>query len=242
MITFIFPIYKQEHILEKSVELLEKHVSKKLNEDYEIIICIDGSPDNCRQISDNLAKRIKSVKSIGYNNNKGRGHALKYSGLYAKGDFIIYMDCDLVVDKYLTFIDEMIEKIKKYDIVIASRFLTTSNCKRKWQRKIVSKCYRILVAIVFRSFNVRDPDVGFKGFKKDCFQYINLMSNLNGASWDLQFLISAHYEGYKIFEFPFHYEEDYSTTTVNIFFYSFIELLGLLYIRLTTMISKYVIF
>ena len=242
MITFIFPIYKQEHVLEKSIKLLEKHVSKKLNEDYEIIICDDGSPDNCKQISDNLAKSIKSVKSIGYKINKGRGHALKYSGLHAEGDYLIYMDCDLVEEKYLKFIDEMVEKVKQYDVVIASRFLATSNCKRKWQRSIISKCYRILVAINFRSFNVYDPDVGFKGFKKECFQYINLMSNLNGPSWDLQFLVSAHYEGYEIFEFPFHYEEDYSKTTVNIFMCSFIELLGLLYIRLTTIISKYIIF
>tara|TARA_B100001964_G_C13643634_1_gene341625 strand:- start:33 stop:491 length:459 start_codon:yes stop_codon:yes gene_type:complete len=152
------------------------------------------------------------------------------------------MDCDLVQDKYIKYINTMIEKIRDNDVVVASRFLPTSNTARKWQRKIISKVYRILIKIIFFDFNVTDPDVGFKGFKKECFHKVNLVCNLNGPSWDLQFLVNAQTEGYQILEFPFQYIEDYEKTTTNIFYYSLVEFLGLVYIKITCIISKYINF
>ena len=242
MISFIFPIYKQEYVLEKSITYLDQYLSEKLTEKYEIVICNDGSPDNCSQIAADLSNKIKAVRSIGYTKNKGRGYAIKYAGMYAKGNYIIYMDCDLVEDRYLKYIDEMMQKVKEYDVVIASRFLPESQSVRKWQRKIISKVFRILVAVIFPGFMVKDPDVGFKGFKKKCFQEVNLSCNLSGPSWDLQFLVNAHNEAYHIKEFPFQYIEDYERTTVNIITASLVEFLGLVYIKITKIISKYIIF
>ena len=152
------------------------------------------------------------------------------------------MDCDLIKDKYLKYIDEMVQEVRENDVVIASRFLPESETVRKWQRKVVSKIFRILVSVIFPGFMVTDPDVGFKGFKKKCFQNVNLSCNLNGPSWDLQFLVIAHDEAYHIKEFPFQYIEDYERTTVNIFIVSFVEFLGLIYIKITNIISKHIIF
>ena len=243
MITFIFPIYNQEHVLKKSITHLDHHLSEYLEEKYEILICNDGSPDNCLQIANDLSEKLEHVQSIGYSKNKGRGHAIKYAGLlHAKGDYIIYMDCDLVEDKYLEYINTMIEKVKDYDVVVASRFLPTSNTIRKWQRKIVSKVYRILIAIIFSGFDVTDPDVGFKGYKKECFHKVNLVCNLNGPSWDLQFLVNAKNEGYQILEFPFNYIEDYERSTANIALDSFVEFLGLIYIKVTCIITRFINF
>ena len=132
--------------------------------------------------------------------------------------------------------------LKQYDIVVASRFLSESKTIRKWQRSIVSKIYRTLVKIFFYHFHVTDPDVGFKGFQRECFQHVSLLCNLNGHSWDLQFLVNANDGGYSIKEIPFHYNEDYERTTVNIFAAGFIEFLGLMYIKITSIISKFIVF
>ena len=242
MISFIFPLYKQEHVLKKSITLLQQYLSENLQEKYEIILCIDGSPGGDLQIASQLGEQFKTVRIISYKKNMGRGYAIKYAGMSAKGEYIVYMDCDLVEVNYLKYIDEMIQKVKVNDVVIASRFLPESNSVRKWKRKLISKSYRILIQIIFRDFHVTDPDVGFKGIQKECFQNINLMCNLNGPSWDLQFLVNAHMEGYKITEFPFQYIENYELTTVNLLTGSIIEFLGLIYIKVTSIISKYAIF
>lgn len=242
MISFIFPIYKQEHILKKSIDLLEKYLSDKPQDQYEVIICIDGSPDNCLQIAKSLASDYKNVVVAGYEKNKGRGYAVKYAGMVAKGDYFICMDCDLITKKYFVFIDQMIDLVKRHDVVIASRFHKQSRIERKFIRKIVSKCYRVLVSLMFRRFIITDPDVGFKGVKRGVFNKVNLESNLNGPSWELQFLVNAQYEKYDIYEFPFHYVEDYERTTVNVLACSFVELMGMIYVRFTRFISDRMVF
>ena len=242
MISFIFPIYKQEYVLNKSIILLEDFLAKHPDDKYEIVICIDGSPDSCLEISESLASEFKNIVVTGYEKNRGRGYAIKYAGMIAKGDYYICMDCDLVTDRYLPFIEKMMDLVKKHDVVIASRFHKDSRIERKFVRKVVSKCYRILIAVLFRYFTVTDPDVGFKGFEKDVFHKVNLVSNLNGPSWDLQFLVNAQYEKYDIYEFPFHYVEDYERTTVNVLVCSLVELLGMIYVRITRFISDRVVF
>lgn len=242
MISFIFPIYKQEHVLKKSIVLLEEFLSKRPEDQYEIVICIDGSPDNCLEISESLALDFKNIVVAGYKKNRGRGYAVKYAGMIARGDYFICMDCDLVAEQYFPFIEKMMGFVKIHDVVIASRFHKDSKIERKFVRKVVSKCYRIMVAVLFRRFTVTDPDVGFKGFKRDTFHEVNLVTNLNGPSWDLQFLVNAQYDKYDIYEFPFHYVEDYERTTVNVLACSFVELLGMFYVRITRFISDRMVF
>ena len=162
--------------------------------------------------------------------------------MYASGSEILYMDCDLSQEKYFVYIKEILKCLEQHDVVVASRFLPESRTIRRWQRAIVSKIFRTLVRIFFHHFNVTDPDVGFKGFKSECLKNVNLVCNLNGPSWDLQFLVNANYDGYSIKEIPFNYTEDYERTTVNIFSAGLVEFLGLLYIKFTSIISKYIVF
>ena len=242
MITFILPIYQQEHVLEKSISALDKFLSIESSEEYEILICNDGSADRCSEIAEMLEKKYKGVRAIGYKTNRGRGYALKYSGLKARGEYLISMDCDLIIEENFPYIRKMISLVKDYDVVIATRFHPQAKTERKFIRKFVSRSYRLLVRLIFPGFPVTDPDVGFKGFKKESFQQINLVTNLSGPPWDLQFLINSWHYGHSIYEFPFSYNENYTKTTVNIFICSLIELMGMLYIRLTFLITKRIVF
>ena len=242
MITFILPIYRQEHVLEKSILTLYKFLSTQPFDEYEILICTDGSTDRCPEIAEMLEKKYKSIRAIGYRTNRGRGYALKYSGLKARGEYLVSMDCDLIVEENFPYIKKILSLVKNYDVVIASRFHPQAKTKRKFIRKFVSRSYRFLVKLIFPGFPVTDPDVVFKGFKREVFQCINLVTNLNGPSWDLQFLVNSWYYGHSIYEFPFSYNENYTRTTVNILFCSLIEFIGMFYIRLTSLITKRIVF
>jgi len=242
MISFILPVYNQEETLDKNVRWLIGFLKSHATDGFEILICNDGSPDKSLEIADQLAKSFKQVKSIGYERNRGRGYAIKYAGMRATGEYFIYLDCDLLVEEHRAYLEQMIALLKEHDVVIASRFHQDAQSTRKKNRKFVSQAYRVLVKILFRKFYVTDPDVGFKGFKSDVFKQINIVSNLNGFSWDLQFLVNAVGEGYSVYEFPFTYEENYSKTTVNILSSSIAEFLGMIYIKVTKVLSDRIVF
>ena len=76
---------------------------------------------------------------------------------------------------------------------------------------------QFLVKIIFPRFGITDPDNGFKGIRRDVFSKVIQYTDLDGWSWDLQFLINASNLGYSCTEFPFDWVENYEKTSVNIF-------------------------
>ncbi|MCH7562965.1 MAG: glycosyltransferase [Gemmatimonadetes bacterium] len=230
-LSVIVPVYNEADKLEENVRVLHDHLASTALR-FEVIVCIDGSTDESFDIAHALSTSLPSVEVVGYPVNRGRGYAIKYAAEHLRGSRVVYMDSDLPSTIDLSHLDTMLSYLERYDIVIASRFHRDAKVKRKWHRAVVSVVYRMIVSVVFPGFRVTDPDVGFKGFQRDVFDRIVPYTTLNGWSWDLEFLVSADILGYSIEEFPFNWVEHYERTSVGIVRDSFLEFIGLLYIRL----------
>ena len=78
---------------EPSDKLLE--VINSIDKSYDIIVVNDGSGEYYNNIFNNIPKY---VKVLGYDNNMGKGHALKYAFQYIRANYdnyiVITMDCD----------------------------------------------------------------------------------------------------------------------------------------------------
>ena len=60
MVSIIVPVYKSEKTLSLCVESLRRQTKR----DIEIILVDDGSPDNCPQICDALAREDARIQVI----------------------------------------------------------------------------------------------------------------------------------------------------------------------------------
>ncbi len=66
-----------------------------MTEDYEVILVCDGSPDNSwLAIKEECAKNEK-VKGVNLSRNFGQHYAITAGMRYAKGEWVVLMDCDL---------------------------------------------------------------------------------------------------------------------------------------------------
>lgn len=231
-VSLVLPVYNEAKRgkLEINVSALDKYL-KENDFSYEIIITDDGSTDNTKELAKGLIGRFPKLKVIGYDQNQGRGAALKNIRDHVSGDKIIYMDSDLPASIDLEHLRKICDALDESDISIASRFHPDTTIVRKWHRAFISIVYRFIVRCVFIGFPVTDPDVGFKGFRTKTFKKVIPWTNLQHWSWDLQFLITAFNMGYKIKEIPFNWVEEYDSTTVNILRDSVSEFFGLLYIK-----------
>lgn len=117
-ISIIIALYNEEKTI---IEILKNVIkTKKNNYDYEIIIINDGSNDNSLKLLEQNPNLYN--KLLNFENNKGKGFAVKEGLKIATGNYIIFQDADLEYDP-----DDINSFCKIYDkfdadLIIGSRF------------------------------------------------------------------------------------------------------------------------
>jgi glycosyltransferase involved in cell wall biosynthesis len=134
-ISVVTPVYNFDKGLPHLYRRLENSLSS-LSDDYEIIMVNDGSPDNSWDIILELSAHNPKVKGINLSRNFGQHFAITAGLDYAKGDYIVVMDCDL--QHRPEDIPKLYNKAKEgYDVVIGLR----QNRKDGSFREIISELY-----------------------------------------------------------------------------------------------------
>lgn len=210
MISIIIPVHNEAVILRKNILIIKDYIEKNIGKNYEIIISEDGSSDDSEKIAKEIASKNTNIFSIHSKRRLGRGGGLKKAASYVKGDYIIYMDVDLSTG--LDAIKDLVKELKKYDIVIGSRYIKGSTFVRSSLRLFLSRIFNFIRQLMFISLKVRDAQCGFKGFRKGVFLEINKKVRHDGWSWDTEFLIMANRDGYSIKEIPVSWKEGRKTT------------------------------
>jgi hyaluronan synthase len=95
LVSIIIPVYNQENLIKKVVSSIFLSTYKNL----EIIAVNDGSKDNTKQALDQLAKNEPRLKVI-HKKNGGKRTAVARGFYVAKGNFLVLIDSDSVIDKY----------------------------------------------------------------------------------------------------------------------------------------------
>lgn len=94
LISFVIPCYRSSKTISKVVHEIETTVKLKNNNDYEVILVNDSSPDDTIQVISELAKNNKSVKVIDLAKNYGQQNAIMAGFNFAEGDVIVCLDDD----------------------------------------------------------------------------------------------------------------------------------------------------
>src|SRR3989344_5107351 len=173
-LSFFYPCYNEEEVIEKSVGDVLK-VLPKISDKYELILIDDGSKDRTGEIADDLARKNKFIKVVHHKPNQGYGGALK-SGFYnSKYSWIATCDSDGQFD--VSELSKLINKANEgYDVVIGYRIDRKDPFIRKVYGAIWTTISNVLLGI-----SVRDVDCSFKLVKKDVIDKIPRLESSRGA-------------------------------------------------------------
>jgi len=197
-LSLIIPAYNEEKLIRGSLSEFVSYLNKK-DYSWEIIVADDGS-------SDNTSKIVKSfnnpkIKLVALAKNQGKGAALKAGFLKAEGEYQIFSDADLSVP--IPTIEPFMQKLKGYDVVIASRRVKGAEIKlhQPWLRENMGRVFTVLTQILTGSAVV-DFTCGFKGFRKNAAKQIFGKSLISRWAYDAEIVFLAEKKGLKILQHP----------------------------------------
>lgn len=200
LLSVIVPAYKQARTIAKDLKRIEE-VLKQIRYDYEIICVVDGRIDKTFE----NAKKVKSrkIKVVGYEENRGKGHAVRYGMAKTKGDLVAFIDAGMDIDP--NGLSMILEHMEWYDadIIVGSKHHPASKVPSyPFIRKVYSFGYHSLTRLLF-GLKLRDTQAGLKIFRRKVLERILPRLLVKKHAFDIELLSVANRLGYgRIFEAP----------------------------------------
>lgn len=197
-LSILIPAYNEAPFISKAISET-KDVMHHIGLNYEIVIVDDGSKDKTYEESSKFLS--ENVKVVRYEENGGKGKALRHGFNYVSGDLVTFLDADLDLHPYQisTFLKYMADN--NADVVIGSKRHPLSNLDYPAHRRFLSRGYNLLTRVLF-GLNVKDTQAGIKLFKKDVLEKIFPKILVKRYAFDLEVLVNVDHLGYKLIEAP----------------------------------------
>ena len=177
---------------------------KRLLEDrgipFEMIFIDDHSTDTTRAVIQDLVAKDARCRAVYHERNQGRGSSFRSGAEIARGGVIGFVDIDLEVHE--RYIPDMLRAIYAgADVATGNRRIKFSLRPYGLLRHAMSLGYAALYRQLLR-LPTRDPETGFKFFRKDSLQELFQHATAAGWFWDSEAMAHSTLLGFEIAEVP----------------------------------------
>jgi len=201
-LSVVMPTYNEAEnivpLIKETLKVVREHFSFQF---LEILVVDDNSPDETWKLAENCGEN--SVKVIRRLENRGLRNSIWEGVQQAKGDIIVWMDCDFShPPRYIPQIISCV--LLGWDIVVNSRYVAGGEDVREgkgtWLQRILSWILnRITWVLLGTSF--KDYTSGFIAVQADVVKSLGL--NGDYGEYFIDFIYRAIKRGNKILELPY---------------------------------------
>ena len=218
-LSIIIPAYNEERTIIQTLKRIQD--TKNNNIKYERIVINDGSNDNTLDLLKSNSELYE--KLINYNNNSGKGFAVKKGIEASSGNYIIFQDADLEYDpkdfgKFINLLNNF-----EVDGIIGSRFVYSEFTR---SHSILNKIGNYLLTFIFNIlYNTTFTDIYscYFCFKKELLKYEDLKTI--GFEQHAEILCKTIKNGKYFYEVPISYNGRTHEEGKKIKFYHFFSVL-----------------
>ena len=199
LVSIIIPAYKQENTIKRDIENIRK-VMSQTRWSFEIIVVVDGFEDKTYE----QVKELEGldIRVFGYEQNRGKGYAVRYGMAQAVGEIISFIDSGMDIDA--SGISMLLEHMVWYDadVIVGSKRHPVSQVNYPSWRKIYSWGYHTLVRLCL-GVKVKDTQTGLKIFKREVLEKVLPRLLVKRFAFDVEILAVSKYLGFsRIYEAP----------------------------------------
>lgn len=200
----IVPTYNEAENLQALVSAIQA-----LDDEFEILIVDDNSPDGTGEIADRLAQTQPGVHVLHRSGKLGLGTA------YVKGfrwaiergyDYVFEMDCDF--SHHPRYLPTFLAEIASADLVIGSRYVKGGDTPN-WGilRRLISRGGNTFARFML-GLKTRDCTAGFRCYRREILQQVPWDEiRLQGYGFQVGSVFYVERLGGRVSEFPIVFED-----------------------------------
>jgi dolichol-phosphate mannosyltransferase len=182
-------------------------------ENLQVLIVDDNSPDGTGDVAEDLATRcypgclhvIHRAGKLGL----GTAYITGFQWALEHGiDYVIQMDADFSHSP--SYIPQMLEQIKDYDVVVGSRYVGGGQLDERWSwwRWFLSWWANSVWTRGILGVKTKDATAGFKCWRNSALDRIGLERiNSNGYVFQVEMAYVSEKLNFRILEIPIYFED-----------------------------------
>ncbi len=203
-ISIVIPAFEESKKIALDVKSAAEFIEDN-NFTGEIIVVDDGSKDNTSEVVKNVEVSSGiTLKALRYE-HRGKGHAVRRGVKQSSGKYVMFVDsgCCVPYGDALRGL-ELIES-GQCDIAHGSRKMR--GCRIEKAQSLYRRiCSRLFHWFVIRDMKIpaefTDTQCGFKIYLGDVARHLYGECITDGFAFDIEIIVRAQQEGYRIKEFP----------------------------------------
>jgi dolichyl-phosphate beta-glucosyltransferase len=219
--TLVLPVYNAESFLERALPEVRDWLDTQA-ESWELLIVDDGSSDATPALLDRFAALHpgEAVRRVRFDENRGKGFAVKTGFALARGTYGVFTDCDLAYP--MENVAAILERLAAgADVAVACRVLAASTYlispsffSYLYTRHLMGRLFNRVCRLVAVP-RLLDTQAGLKGFRLAVLRPLLGRLVLDGFSFDVELLRALLDGGARIAEVPVSYRYDSEPSTVR---------------------------
>ncbi len=211
-LSVIIPSYKEGERIGRNLLEIDKYLKAK-DFTYEIIVIVDGSPDNTAEVARNYALQIANIRVIDNPENHGKGYCVRQGLLEAKGKYRIFLDADgsTSITHWDAFGPEF---AKGTDVVIGDREHPESYIQvhQPKHREIMGDMGNVLIRGVLGLWGYKDTQCGFKALSGEAAQAVASRMVVDRFGFDFELVKLSLALGYTVKKMPVRWMNEAGST------------------------------
>lgn len=215
-LSVVIPAYKEKERIGTNLLEIESFLADK-NFEYEVIIVVDGSPDNTAEVARNYSKQVKNLRVIDNEKNHGKGYVVRQGLLEAQGKYVVFLDADGSTS--ITHVEKFLPELEKgSDLIVGSRKIDGAfiQVHQPKYREFMGEGGNWLIRIVLGLWSFPDTQCGFKMLTGKAAHEIAKRMVVDRFGFDFELIILAKKLGFKIKQMPVRWlNEEGSTVSLT---------------------------
>ncbi|MCB0323799.1 MAG: flippase-like domain-containing protein [Bdellovibrionales bacterium] len=203
-VSIILPAYNEENRVGRTLDSILDYFTTR-NATFEVLVVDDGSLDGTSAVVRDFERRSDAVRLLVYTPNRGKGYAVKYGMLNARGRRLLYNDADGATPiEEIERLEHALDEGAQVAIGSRAMFSRDTAIKTVWYRKAIGRIFNGLVNLIVLP-GIADTQCGFKMFTRPVARALFDRQRAERFSFDVELLFLARKGNYRIVEVPINW-------------------------------------